>query len=285
MEQYVLYNETVTERTNVKIDMEDRGYLFGDGIYEVVFVYNQKPFALKEHFTRFEQSAAKLEMKMPYSVERFYELTHELITKNSLEHGIVYIQMTRGSGPRNHLYERNVNCVVTGFARQMQPPAEDQKNGLAVLLTEDIRWLRCDIKSLNLLGNTMAKRKAADSECAEAILHRNGTCTEGSSSNLFIVKNNVLRTHPANNFILNGITRQFILKIAEEQNITVREEAFTTSELKDADEVFISSTAQEVTPVISVKGDIEQIFEIGPVTRLLQEKLKEKINKLSEKSK
>ncbi|WP_354005819.1 D-amino-acid transaminase [Fictibacillus terranigra] len=277
--QYVLYGDKIVEREHASIDLEDRGYNFGDGIYEVVYIYGGKPFSMEEHFKRFADSAAKLEMKLPYTLETVNDLTVKLIEANKIHNGIVYIQMTRGASPRNHLYDRDSACLITGFARKMDPPVQAQENGIKTYLTEDIRWLRCDIKTLNLLGNTMAKRKAADHGCHEALQHREGTCTEGSSSNLFIIKKGTLYTHPATNLILNGITRQHILKIANEQGIDIAEEAFSTRDLIHADEVFLSSTTMEIAPVIAVTGDEEGEFPIGPVTRLLQKKLKEKIKK------
>lgn len=276
--QFVLYDDKIVDRDQVSIDMEDRGYNFGDGIYEVVYIYGGKPFSMKEHYARFADSAAKLEMKLPYTIETMTELSERLIEKNKIHNGIIYIQMTRGASSRNHLYEREAACLITGFARKMDPPEMAQQNGIKTYLTDDIRWLRCDIKSLNLLGNTMAKRAAADHDCTEAILHREGTCTEGSSSNLFIVKDKTLYTHPATNLILNGITRQHILSIAREAGMSVKEQTFTTEELIIADEVFISSTTMEIAPVISIEGQKSGVFSIGTVTRLLQEKLKNKIN-------
>ncbi|MFC7370650.1 D-amino-acid transaminase [Fictibacillus iocasae] len=277
-EEFVLYHDQYVKKQDAVIDMEDRGYNFGDGIYEVVFVYGGKPFAMKEHFERFISSASKLEMQLPFDAARFVELTEGLIQKNDLKDGMVYVQMTRGASPRNHLYERDMKCLVTGFTRHMKPPEDLHKAGIRVYLTDDIRWLRCDIKSLNLLGNTMAKRLAADHNCHEAIQHRDGTVTEGSSSNLFIVKDGILKTHPANNLILNGITRQVIMKIADEQGITVEEAPFTIDELSDAHEVFISSTTMEVTPVIQIAGQLDAHYEIGDVTRTLQNRLKKKIH-------
>ncbi|KSU85284.1 MULTISPECIES: D-amino-acid transaminase [Fictibacillus] len=274
---FVLFGNQIIERDHVSIDMEDRGYNFGDGIYEVVYIYGGEPFSLNEHFRRFEESAQKLDMKLPYSIEQIKEKTAELIKANNIHNGIVYIQMTRGASPRAHLFERESACLITGFARKMDPPAEAQEKGIKTYLTPDIRWLRCDIKSLNLLGNTMAKRIAADHSCGEALQHREGLCTEGSSSNLYIVKHNEVRTHPATNLILNGITRQHILEIAGEEGIAVNEEPFTTEELQAADEVFISSTTMEIAPVISVEGDVQATYPIGPVTRRLQEKLKDRI--------
>ncbi len=276
---YVLYHDQIIKSGSILVDPEDRGYLFGDGIYEVVFVYNRKPFGFDEHFARFEQSAQKLELSMPYDISTFKHLTDELIVKNNVVNGMVYIQMTRGVAPRNHLYERNMQSVVTGFAKSvsLDSIAASQSSGIQTYLTDDIRWLRCDIKSLNLLGNVMAKRKAADYDCQEAIQHRDGTVTEGSSSNVFIVKDGTLKTHPATNLILNGITRQLVLKIAEDNRVPVVEEAFSVEELLNADEVFITSTTMEVTPVVKLLGTKEQSYQIGPVTTKLQKNFKQVI--------
>lgn len=278
---YVLYHDQIIKDGSIPVDPEDRGYLFGDGIYEVVFVYDKKPFAFKEHFARFEQSAKKIELAMPYDVATFKKLTDELISKNNIENGMIYIQMTRGVAPRNHLYERNMQSVVTGFAKSvsLENIAESQGSGISTYLTEDIRWLRCDIKSLNLLGNVMAKRKAADFDCQEAIQHRDGTVTEGSSSNVFIVKDGTLKTHPSTNLILNGITRQIVIKLAKQNGISVLEEAFSVDDLLNADEVFITSTTMEVTPVIKLVGSESQIYDIGPVTLKLQDDFKKQIIK------
>ncbi|MCM3730207.1 D-amino-acid transaminase [Fictibacillus nanhaiensis] len=278
---YVLYHDQIIKNGSIPVDVEDRGYLFGDGIYEVVFVYDSKPFAFDEHFDRFVQSAKKLELAIPYDIPTFKHLTEELITKNNVVNGMVYIQMTRGVAPRNHLYERNMQSVVTGFAKSvsLDSIAQSQSKGIQTYLTKDIRWLRCDIKSLNLLGNVMAKREAADFDCQEAIQHRDGVVTEGSSSNVFIVKDGTLKTHPATNLILNGITRQIVLKIAEQLHVPVLEESFTVDELKEADEVFITSTTMEVTPVVKLKGEQEQTYKIGPVTTEFQKHFKKQIEK------
>ncbi|KZE66060.1 D-alanine aminotransferase [Fictibacillus phosphorivorans] len=276
---YVLYHDQIIKSGSIPVDPEDRGYLFGDGIYEVVFVYNSKPFGFAEHFERFEQSAQKLDLSMPYDISTFNKLTDELISKNNIVNGMIYIQMTRGVAPRNHLYERNMQSVVTGFAKSvsLDSIAASQTSGIQTYLTEDIRWLRCDIKSLNLLGNVMAKRKAADYDCQEAIQHRDGTVTEGSSSNVFIVKDGTLKTHPATNLVLNGITRQLVIKIAKDTGVPVLEEAFSVEELLNADEVFITSTTMEVTPVIKLLGTRVQSYKIGPVTTKLQKDFKQVI--------
>ncbi|QOY36089.1 D-amino-acid transaminase [Anaerobacillus isosaccharinicus] len=276
---FVLLNNQITTRENVKIDMEDRGYNFGDGIYEVIPIYDSKTFSMDEHLQRFEESAAKIEIKLPYDKSLLKRLLNDLKEKNNITNGIIYIQMTRGVSPRAHLYERNVEGLITGFCREMPFPVEQKHSGINVFLTADIRWLRCDIKTINLLGNTMVKRKATDENCHEAIMHRDGTLTEGSSSNLFIVKDKILYTHPATNLILNGITRQKVIKLANENDLTVVEETFTLKQLREADEAFITSTTQEITPITSVFGDIQANFTVGPITKALQQFFKECVEK------
>jgi D-alanine transaminase len=141
----------------------------------------------------------------------------------------------------------------------------------------DIRWLRCDIKSLNLLGAVLAKQEAADQGCQEAILVRDGIVTEGSSTNIFIVKNGTLQTHPANHLILHGITRKLTLKLADELAIPVNETPFTPRELLEADECFLTSTTMEITPIVRVDGNTIGTGEPGPVTRRLQESFERRI--------
>ncbi|MBU8907709.1 D-amino-acid transaminase [Desertibacillus haloalkaliphilus] len=280
--QYVLFNDQIVTRGEVTIDFEDRGYNFGDGIYEVISVYNQQPFLLTEHFERFFESAKKLDMAVPYQHETFYSLIRQLIEKNNVNCGLIYIQMTRGISPRNHLYERDpeITPIITGFSKEWPANGHAKKEGVHALTTEDIRWLRCDIKTINLLGNVLAKRKAADNQCYEAILHRGNDVTEGSSSNIFIIKDGVLYTHPATNLILNGITRQFVLSLVDELHIDVVLEPFTLEQLKNADEVFMTSTGNEVTPIISIEGTIQQTYPVGPVTRDLQRCFSESIEAL-----
>ncbi|MED4196900.1 D-amino-acid transaminase, partial [Halalkalibacterium halodurans] len=276
---YCLYQDQLVPREQLKIDPEDRGYHFGDGIYEVVHVYHGKAFALSDHLTRFKESAEKLDLPMLYSTDKLGELVQQLIEKNKLEHGMVYFQMTRGISPRNHLYTRNETPVLTGFSK---PLPDEKRESVRLYLTDDIRWLRCDIKTINLLGNVLAKREATDHQCDEALLHRDGTVTEGSSSNVFLIKNETLYTHPATNLILNGITRQITIRLAKAKGYTVVEEPFPKEVIKDADEAFITSTIHEITPVTEVIGDETAHFPVGPVTKMLQQAFAEEIAKHSQ---
>lgn len=276
---YSLWNDQIIEDEKVVIDKEDRGYQFGDGIYEVVKVYNGQFFTLDEHLDRLYESAEKIRMAIPYTKDKMAMLLHELVEKNEINTGHVYFQVSRGASPRQHTFPEGVNAIVTGTAIENARPEENLAKGVKATFVEDIRWLRCDIKSLNLLGAVLAKQEAHEKGCYEAILHRGEIVTEGSSSNVSIIKNGVFYTHPANNFILNGITRQVILKCAEEIGLPVKEEAFTKSDLLVADEIIVSSTTSEVTPVIEVDGTVIGGGQVGEWTRKLQAQFETKIPK------
>ncbi|WP_240378091.1 D-amino-acid transaminase [Bacillus piscicola] len=273
--EYVWLQDEFVKRENARISFEDRGYYFGDGIYEVVRVYNGSPFLLTEHFERFQRSADELDIPLPYPLPKIKDIVTELVIKNKLENGYVYVQMTRGLQEREHLYTRDLTAILTAFTKTVEIPFDKQQNGISLLALEDIRWLRCDIKTINLLGNIMAKRKAEDNHCDEALQHRDSTVTEGSSSNAFIVQNGTLYTHPANHYILNGITRQFVLQLARKIGIPAEEKAFTLDDLALADEMFMTGTTTEILPVVSVKGSVQATFKPGPVTRELQKLFRE----------
>lgn len=267
--EYVLINQSILPKEEAYININDRGYHFGDGIYEVIRIYDQKPFALDLHLSRLASSAKKLDMPLPYPLEELKVLLLALVEKNSITNGTIYFQVTRGVAPRNHLYSRETESTLTAFTQVLA--SDKQLDGIQVWLTPDIRWLRCDIKTINLLGNVLAKREAADNQCHEAIMHRDRILTEGSSSNLFLVKDHVLYTHPATNLILNGITRQIVIQLAKNEGIDVIEEPFPFDVLEHADEAFITSTSMEITPINQVKGELTATIPLGPVTKRLRD--------------
>lgn len=275
---YSLFNDQIVEDSKVVVDKEDRGYQFGDGVYEVVKVYNGQFFTLEEHVERFYASAEKIRITIPYTKDKLYMLLNELVEKNELNTGHVYFQITRGACPRNHIFPGDdVQPVLTGNTKENPRPFENFEKGVKATFVEDIRWLRCDIKSLNLLGAVLAKQEAHEKGCYEAILHRGETITEGSSSNIYGIKDGVLYTHPADNLILNGITRQVILKCAAEIGLPVKEEAITKEQLLAMDEVIVSSTTSEVTPIIDVDGTAIGGGVPGEWTRKLQAQFDTKI--------
>ncbi|WNS74651.1 D-amino-acid transaminase [Bacillus sp. DTU_2020_1000418_1_SI_GHA_SEK_038] len=278
--EYVIINGEFVNRTEAKIDIEDRGYQFGDGVYEVIRVYNGKMFTAKEHLERLIESGKKINMKISYSVEELKSMLTELMQRNQLTTGTIYLQVSRGIAPRNHAFPSNdVQQTFVANTRAVGRPVDNMETGVKTILLEDIRWLLCDIKSLNLLGNLMAKQKAAEAGCFEAIQHRGDTVTEGSSSNVSIIKDGKVITHPANNLILNGITRQKVLEVCRNNDIPVEERAFSLEELKQADEAFISGTTVEVTPIIEIAGEKVGNGAPGAVTKHIQELFNHAIEK------
>ncbi|WP_226673614.1 D-amino-acid transaminase [Rossellomorea aquimaris] len=267
----VFVNGELIDRDKAKIDIEDRGYQFGDGIYEVIRVYNGKTFTMKEHMERLYQSAEKMKLSIPYKEEAFTATLLRLIEMNGVQDGIVYLQVTRGVSARQHHFpSQDVVGSVVAYTKDFPVPTGQMEDGVTAKLVEDIRWLRCDIKSLNLLGNLLAKQEAASEGHFEAILHRGDTVTEGSSSNAFMVKDGVIYTHPATNLILNGITRRVIEDLCRKNGITFQEETFSVPELLAADEVFIASTTSEVMPVTGIDGKVIGEGKPGAVTKRLQ---------------
>ncbi|GIN38829.1 D-amino-acid transaminase [Heyndrickxia oleronia] len=279
----IIFNGEIVEKSEVNIDIEDRGYQFGDGIYEVIRVYNGHLFTKDEHIQRLYESAEKISIRIPFFKKDLMQRLEELVETNQLDTGIIYLQITRGTYTRQHGFpSEEIIPTYVAYTREMPIPQVSMDNGVKGLLVEDIRWLRCDIKSLNLLGNTLAKQKAAEAGCYEAIQHRGEEITEGSSSNVFIVKNNCVITRPATNLILNGITRQVILKLCKENGIEYKEQIFTVNDLKQADEVFISSTTSEVMPIVQINELQINSGTPGKITKKLQNLFKREIEKLSE---
>lgn len=278
--EYAIINGEMIKRQEARVDIEDRGYQFGDGVYEVIRVYNGKMFTAQEHMERFAKSAESIGIQLPYAEGQLIKILNDLIEKNGLKLGIIYMQITRGAAPRNHAFPAgDVTPCLTAYTKELPIPTANLQSGVKAILTEDIRWLRCDIKSLNLLGNILAKQKAAEQGCYEAIQHRGQDVTEGSSSNVYMVKNGTVITHESNHLILKGITKDVILQVCAENNIPVEERTFTLEELAQADEVFLSSTTSEVTPIVVIDGKKMGDGLPGPVTQKLQTLFKQEIEK------
>jgi D-alanine transaminase len=278
--EFALLNGDIIERSEAKVDVEDRGYQFGDGVYEVIRIYNGKMFTAEQHLERFFKSAESIDISLPYTKPQLKEILEELLVKNNLVTGTIYMQVTRGIAPRNHVFPNgNVSPTLVAYTIKVERPLENMKSGVKTILTEDIRWLRCDIKSLNLLPNLLAKQKASEQGCFEAIQHRGQDVTEGSLSNIFIVKNGEVITHESNHLILKGITKDVILELCTKNNIPVQDRTFTLTELDEAEEVFLSSSISEVMPIIEIDGKKVKAGIPGPLTLKLQELFEKEIEK------
>lgn len=261
------------------VHVEDRGHQFGDGVYEVVYAFNGVPFGLKEHVDRFFNSMELIRIKSPYSKEEITALVNEALKKSGFAHAQIYFHMTRGTSKRSHPFPEAgipANFLIT-VRGATELPREIKDKGVAVYLTEDIRWGRCNIKSLNLLPNVLAKQEALDRGAFEAVLCKEGYITEGAVSNAFIVSNGEVRTAPADHKILPGITRQHVIALCRELGIEVLEVPFTPEELYAADEAFLTGSGIEVLPVVKVNDSLIGEGKVGPITQRLQQEYKKLI--------
>ncbi|TKC18804.1 D-amino-acid transaminase [Robertmurraya kyonggiensis] len=236
------------------IPIEERGHQFGDGVYEVIHCYNGKPFMLDEHIERLIRSCEAIKLPITQTFTDFQELILTGVENAQLDFGKVYLQITRGIAPRNHPFP-NVPVSITMTLTESAPtPVEMREQGVSAITHEDERWAKCYIKSLNLLPNILAKQVAQDQGSFEAILVRDGSITEGTSSNVYIVKNGDIITTPLSNHILAGITRIAVKQAAKELDIPFVEKNYSPDELLQADEVFMSNTSIEILPIVTVDG-------------------------------
>jgi D-alanine transaminase len=272
MRELGLVNGRLVDMNENVVKMEDRGHQFGDGVYEVTKVYNGKCFALRPHLDRLYQSLRAIRIPATYTFEELVQFHEALIKESGITEGAIYLQITRGAAPRVHPFPEQVVPCLTMSIRSSGPVKQEfRDNGVKIILIPDERWLRCDIKSLNLLSNVLGKQQAKEAGCYEAVMVRDGSVTEGTSSNFFVVKDGVIWTHPATNLILKGITRTILLeRLAKELDLTILEKAFDVSFVKSASEAFLSGTSTEIMPVISIDGKLVSDGVVGPITRKLQ---------------
>lgn len=274
------YNGEYVNDDEMKVEYKDRAVYFGDGVYEVVRIYDDEFFTLDAHVDRLLNSASEVDIG-PLDKDDILSVLHGIKNKNDISNGALYIQVTRGIAVRNHNFPENVKPVVMAYINEAKRALTQQEEGVGVVTSLDYRWLKCHIKSLNLLANVLEKERAVKQGAKETILHREGTVTEGSSTNAFIIKDGILKTHPADNLILNGITRQEVIKLAKDAGIEVEEVSFSVDELYDADEAFFTSTTQEITPIVKVDDQYVNDGEVGTLTKKLQKLFDRELEGLS----
>ena len=236
-----------------KVHVEDRGYQFGDGIYELIRTYHGRVFLLEEHLSRLEKSAAAIDLNLYYTHREWIKIIADAHRKSRFSEARIYVQVTRGVAPRSHEIPRKIRPTTVVTVRRFVPlPTPLRKQGVAILTIQDFRWGRCDLKSINLLPNILAKQKARAQGAFEAVFIRNGWVTEGTTSNIFAVLNGSLLTPPAGPYLLSGITRDLVVRLAKQAGMDVKERDISIDEVYRADEVFITATSIEVLPVIQV---------------------------------
>lgn len=249
-----------------KVSVYDRGYLLGDGVYEVIPVYAGKAFLLDRHLQRLQNSLDGVRIENPHSDEHWTQMIDELIANNNGGDQSLYLQVTRGVAPRDHIFPIGVAPSVFMMSNALHPVAESWKTeGIKAITTTDIRWMRCDIKAITLLANSLMKQLAQDAGAQEALLIRDNYLTEGSASNAYAVIDGVIFTAPKDEKVLPGITRDLIIELAAQADMPLHERAVSESALRNADEIWISSSTKEVVPVTLLDGEIVGSGKPGPI--------------------
>ena len=264
----VFLNGRFLPAEDAKIPVLDRGFIFGDGVYELVPVYSRVPFRLGEHLARLERSLAAVAIRNPYSREQWRDHIFRLIDAQPFEDQGVYFQVTRGVAKRDHAFPKNVEPTVFMMSNPLvNPPAEQVERGGAAVSAQDNRWLRCDIKSISLVGNVLLRQLSAEAGAAETILFRGGNLTEASASNVFIVKRGVIQSPPKSSLILPGITYDVIAELARADNLSLEFREISEHEVRTSDEIWITSSSKEVLAIVSLDGARVGDGRPGPLFR------------------
>ncbi|MEY3356553.1 MAG: D-amino acid aminotransferase [Burkholderiales bacterium] len=270
--------------SEAKVSVLDRGFIFGDGIYEVVPAYSKRPFRIESHLNRLMRSLTAIRIRSPYDKEQWAALFHEVVTRNAGDDQFVYIQVTRGVAKRDHAFP-NPEVTPTVFAMSTafhQPSQKIREEGVAVVTLPDERWLHCDIKSTALLGNVLARQSAADRGVMEGVMFRDGFLTEGSSSNVWMVKDGVLCAPIKNHLVLEGIRYGLFEELAAKLGIPLQIRRIRQAEVAGADELMISSATKEVLPVVKMDsrlvGHASHAGKPGPIYKKLRQAYDEAIN-------
>lgn len=252
------------------VSIDDRGFQFGDGVYEVIRTYRGTSFELTAHLARLDRSATALSLPQPYSRTQWTQWIQQGLSQAGYQEAKIYIQVTRGVAPRDHAFPSDIAPTVVMTIREIRPLAlQLRQEGVSARTCDDLRWGRCDIKSLNLLANVLAREEAKKAGVFEAILVKDGVVTEGSISNVMAIQGGVLVTAPEGPRILSGVTRTVVLGLAGKEGIPIEERPMAVDSLYSADEVFLTGTTIEVLGVIRIDGKTIGSGRPGPVTKAL----------------
>ncbi len=262
----VYLNGELLPVTEAKISVLDRGFLFGDGVYEVIPVYGGRPFRLEHHLARLDQSLEGIRSANPMDHGQWRGILLDLIARNGDGDQSLYLQVTRGVAPkRDHAFPAEPRPTVFAMSSPLSEPDAAARDGISAVTVDDIRWKHCNIKAITLLPNVLMRQHAIDAGAAEAILLRDGNATEGAASNLFIVRHGEVRTPPKSNLLLPGITRDLVVELCHANGIPCHEVDVTAAELRAADELWISSSTKEVAAVTRLDGALIGDGRPGPV--------------------
>ena len=272
-------------RAAASVPVDDRGFLFGDGVYEVWRAVGGSLFESDRHLARLQRGLDELRIPRPdlANPERVNDIARRLLTDSDLLVGdaTFYVEITRGVAPRTHQFpSESVAPTAYATVNRLSTPEDARAGGAQCITVPDVRWLRCDIKSVQLLPNVLARQAAAERGAIEAIMIRDGVVTEGSHTNVIGVFDGVLRTHPLNHCVLPGVTRAVVLEIARSLGMPVRETAFGERELSRLEELFLVGTTTDVLPIVRLDGNVIGDGEPGPIARRLQAELRARLDAL-----
>ena len=271
MADVLWFNGRFTTTAERLIGVEDRGFQFGDAIYEVFKFMRRRPVFLLDHYHRLERSLREIEIADPWTADSFEAMTRQLLERTAFDEGLVYIQVSRGESERAHVYPENMTPTAVAYTRRWKfPDAGKKERGIRVITTADQRWLRCDVKTVNILGNALAKKKANRAGAEEALLLGDGIVREGASSSFFAVRGGRLITHPLDEHILPGIVRDRVIGLALGAKIRVDERPLRETELFDLEEAFMTNTSSGVMPVTEIDGRVIGNSRRGEISGLLQ---------------
>jgi D-alanine transaminase len=252
-----------------RVPVMDRGFLFGDGVYEVIPVYSCRPFRLAEHLARLQKSLDGIRLTNPLTEIEWSELIEQIIVRNEGNDQQVYLQITRGVGlKRNHAFPPAADSRPTVFVMSeplSPPPAEQREQGIMAISAADNRWHRCDIKAISLLANCLLRQQAVDAACAETVLLRDGFLTEGAASNIFVVQDGMLLAPPKNHLMLPGVTYDVILELAAAHGVPWEVRDILETEVRSADELWMTSSTREVLPIVRLDGHAVGNGRPGPL--------------------
>ena len=251
-----------------RVPVLDRGFIFGDGVYELVPVYSRVPFRLDEHLARLERSLAAVRIRNPYSRAEWRDIVLQLVAKQPFEDQGIYFQVTRGVAKRDHAFPKDVAPTVFMMSNPLvNPPQEIVERGAPAVTAVDDRWHRCDIKSISLIGNCLLRQVSADAGAAETILFRDGILTEASASNVFAVKQGVILSPPKSKLILPGITYDVVVELAQAAELPLQFRDLTEAEVRAADELWVTSSSKEVLAIVTLDGKRIGEGRPGPMFR------------------
>jgi D-alanine transaminase len=256
VDQIVFLNGEFLPLGEAKVPVLDRGFIFGDGVYEVVPVYSKVPFRLDEHLARLERSLAAVGIRNPYTREQWRGFVAGVIDRQDFDDQGVYFQVTRGVAKRDHAFPKSAPQPTVFMMSNplVPPPAALVESGAAAITARDNRWLRCDIKSISLIGNVLLRQLSAEADAVETILFRDGNLTEASSSNVFVVKGGVVQSPPKNELILPGITYDVVVELARANGVPLEFRTITEAEVRGADELWVTSSSKEVLAITQLDG-------------------------------